>query len=101
MDKMAIRTIHIHFNLEGFVSLAKLLMSILTVINDVIKSNMFHMIVWYDLYVYTPLQIHLSPYIERIPRNVHIGDKMFTVFNANIVTYSRTLLIIPIAWCLK
>ncbi len=51
--------------------------------------------------MYTPLQIHLSPYMERIPRSIQIGGKMVTVFNANIVTYSRTLLIIPIAWCLK
>jgi hypothetical protein len=36
-----------------------------------------------------------------IPRFIRIGDKNLTVFNANIVTYSRTLLIIPIAWCLK
>jgi hypothetical protein len=51
--------------------------------------------------MYTPLQIHLSPYMARVPRTIHIGDKDITVFNANIVTYSRTLLIIPIAWCLK
>jgi hypothetical protein len=51
--------------------------------------------------MYTPLQIHLSPYMACIPRSIRIGDKNLTVFNANIVTYSRTLLIIPIAWCLK
>ena len=39
--------------------------------------------------------------MARIPRFVRLGDQVFTVFNANIVTYSRTLLIIPIAWCLK
>ncbi|CAF2951845.1 unnamed protein product [Rotaria sp. Silwood2] len=59
------------------------------------------MVLWYDLYMYTPLQVHLSPYMARIPRFIRIGDKTITVFNANIVTYSRTLLIIPIAWCLK
>ncbi len=36
-----------------------------------------------------------------VPRTIRIGDKDVTVFTANIVTYSRTLLIIPIAWCLK
>ncbi|CAF0863284.1 unnamed protein product [Adineta steineri] len=51
--------------------------------------------------MYTPLQYHLSPYMARIPRCVRIGNKTVTVFNANIVTYSRTLLIIPIAWLLK
>jgi hypothetical protein len=39
--------------------------------------------------------------MARIPRCIQIGDKSLTVFNANIVTYSRTFLIIPIAWCLK
>ncbi|CAF0932143.1 unnamed protein product [Adineta steineri] len=59
------------------------------------------MVLWYDLYMYTPLQNYLSPYIACIPRIIRIGDKSITIFNANIVTYSRTLLIIPIAWCLK
>lgn len=51
--------------------------------------------------MYTPLQIHLSPSMARIPRFIQIRNKTVTVFNANIVTYSRTLLIVPIAWCLK
>jgi hypothetical protein len=51
--------------------------------------------------MYTPLQIHLSPYMARIPRFIQMRNQTVTVFNANIVTYSRTLLIIPIAWCLK
>ncbi len=51
--------------------------------------------------MYTPLQIHLSPYMALVPRTIRIGDKDVTIFTANIVTYSRTLLIIPIAWCLK
>ena len=55
----------------------------------------------YDLYVYTPLQIHLSPLIARIPRFISFGNQTVTIFNANIVTYSRTLLIIPISWLLK
>lgn len=64
-------------------------------------SSIAHQVHWYDLYMYTPLQIHLSPSMARIPRFVRLGDQVVTVFNANIVTYSRTLLIIPIAWCLK
>ncbi|CAF0755947.1 unnamed protein product [Didymodactylos carnosus] len=56
---------------------------------------------WYNVYMYTPLQIHLPPYIAKIPRFAHLGTNSITVFNANIVTYSRTLLIIPIAWLLK
>lgn len=51
--------------------------------------------------MYTPLQYHLSPHMARIPRFIRIRDQTVTVFNANIVTYSRTLLIMPIAWCLK
>ena len=51
--------------------------------------------------MYTPLQIYLSPYMSRIPRFIEIGDTKLTVFNANLVTYCRTLIIIPIAWSLK
>ncbi|CAF4364740.1 unnamed protein product [Didymodactylos carnosus] len=36
-----------------------------------------------------------------MPRFVHTITNSITEFNANIVTYSRTLLIIPIAWLLK
>ena len=56
---------------------------------------------WYDLYCYSPLQKHLSPVMARIPRCIRVQDRTITVFNANIVTYSRTLLIVPIAWALK
>ncbi|CAF3508005.1 unnamed protein product [Rotaria sp. Silwood1] len=90
-----------HFDFDDLLSLVQLLVTPLTVISHAIEYVMFQMVLWYDLYIYTPLQIHLSPYMARIPRFIRIGDKTVTVFNANIVTYSRTLLIIPIAWCLK
>ena len=51
--------------------------------------------------MYTPLQIHLSPSMARIPRFIQIQNKTITVFTANLITYARTLLIVPIAWCLK
>ncbi|CAF0772270.1 unnamed protein product [Rotaria sordida] len=89
------------FNFHGLLSLVQFLVTPLTVISHAIEFVMFQMVLWYDRYMYTPLQIHLSPYMARIPRFIRIGDKTVTVFNANIVTYSRTLLIIPIAWCIK
>ncbi|CAF1157633.1 unnamed protein product [Adineta ricciae] len=88
-------------NFKWLLIIAKCLLSLLTIASHGIESVMFRMVQWYDLYMYTPLQIHLSPYMARIPRFVQIADRTITIFNANIVTYSRTLLIIPIAWCLK
>ncbi|UJR13267.1 hypothetical protein I4U23_000287 [Adineta vaga] len=88
-------------NFKWLLIVAQFLLSLLTIVSHGIESVMFRMVQWYDLYMYTPLQIHLSPYMARIPRFIQIADKTITVFNANIVTYSRTLLIIPIAWCLK
>lgn len=55
----------------------------------------------YDLYVYSPLQACLKPVVRQIPRDVHILDTKMPVFTANIVTISRTFLVVPIAWCLK
>ena len=56
----------------------------------------------YDNYVYSPLQKFLSPIVELIPRQIDLGnDFTIPIFTANIVTFSRTLLIVPIAWCLK
>ncbi|CAF0851603.1 unnamed protein product [Adineta steineri] len=89
-----------HFNFSWLFLLTQII-SLVSFINHAIESIMFLMIEWYDLYMYTPLQVHLSPYVARIPRFIRINNKSVTVFNANIVTYSRTLLIIPIAWCLK
>ncbi|CAF2046281.1 unnamed protein product [Rotaria magnacalcarata] len=98
---MSVQMKSIQFNFHGLLTLVQILVSPLVSISHAIEFFMFQMVVWYDLYVYTPLQIHLSPCMARIPRFIRIGDQCITVFNANIVTYSRTLLIMPIAWCLK
>ncbi|CAF1589224.1 unnamed protein product [Adineta ricciae] len=98
---MTIGTSNIHFRFQGLLSVIQWFINLLTTISRVTTSIMFHLVIWYDLYMYTPLQAYLSPYVTRIPRVIRIGNKSFTVFNANIVTYSRTVLIIPIAWCLK
>lgn len=55
----------------------------------------------YDQFLYTPLQTSLLPVVCKIPRTVILRNKTYTVFTANIVSYSRTLLVIPIAVCLK
>lgn len=55
----------------------------------------------YDQFLYTPLQTSLLPVVCKIPRTVVLRNKTYTVFTANIVSYSRTLLVIPIAVCLK
>jgi len=62
---------------------------------------LFLMVQWYDQYIYTPVQVVSTPFVEKIPRSITIYGTEYTVFSANIVTYSRTLLIIPIAICLK
>eukprot|EP00128_Syssomonas_multiformis_P015188 Colp12_sorted_trinity150504_noHs@1837 len=51
----------------------------------------------YDKHVYTPLQVHCSPLVQKIPRSVNGVD----VFTANIVTYARTGLFIPIGFLLR
>ena len=55
----------------------------------------------YDKMVYTPLQTSLLPVVSQIPRTATWRNRTYTVFTANIVSYSRTLLVIPIAVCLK
>lgn len=55
----------------------------------------------YDQFLYTPLQTSLLPVVCKIPRTVVFSNKTYTVFTANIVSYSRTILVIPIAICLK
>ena len=56
----------------------------------------------YDNYVYSPLQKCLSPIVALIPRQIDFGNNfILPIFTANIVTFSRTFLIVPIAWCLK
>ena len=57
----------------------------------------------YDDYVYSPLQVSLSPIVKIIPRYIYLNDgkQRIPIFTANIVTLSRTFLVIPIAWSLK
>jgi len=62
---------------------------------------LYFMVVCYDKYVYTPIQWVTTPVVEKIPRHVTIRGTELTVFNANIVTLSRTLLALPITICLK
>lgn len=55
----------------------------------------------YDQLLYTPLQTSLTPVVCKIPRTLVVGNKTYTIFTANIVSYTRTILVIPIAVCLK
>lgn len=67
-----------------------------------IEKVLFLMMNVYDDYVYTPLQMLLSPIVKQIPRYVYLqDDKKIPIFTANLVTLSRTFLVIPIAWFLK
>lgn len=67
-----------------------------------VENFLFNLMEGYDNYVYSPLQKFLSPIVELIPRQIDLGnDFTIPIFTANIVTFSRTLLIVPIAWCLK
>ncbi|CAF1273571.1 unnamed protein product [Adineta ricciae] len=68
---MTIGTSNIHFRFQGLLSVIQWFINLLITVSRVTTSIMFHLVI------------------------------CFTVFNANVVTYSRTLLIIPIAWCLK
>lgn len=56
----------------------------------------------YDNYVYSPLQKALSPIVEIVPRYMYISsNQKIPIFTANIVTLSRTFLVVPIAWFIK
>ncbi|CAH1258515.1 PCYT2 [Branchiostoma lanceolatum] len=55
----------------------------------------------YDVSMYKPIQTITAPVVRLIPRTLNIGGKKRVVFSANIVTWSRTILVIPIAVCLK
>lgn len=68
---------------------------------QVIENVLFGLINLYDAYCYSPLQTTLSPVVARVPRTVHLWGHEVNVFTANIVSWSRTILVIPIAWCLK
>ena len=55
----------------------------------------------YERYVYNPLQRYLSPVIVCIPRCIMLSGHSVTIFTANGVTLARTILIVPVALCLK
>lgn len=86
------------------------LASIVLILDPHTMLNIFDYIIYlyiqfqmdlYDQFLYTPLQTSLLPVVCKIPRTVVLRNKTYTVFTANIVSYSRTLLVIPIAVCLK
>ncbi|XP_061188634.1 uncharacterized protein LOC133196791 [Saccostrea echinata] len=66
-----------------------------------IEFFLFRLMDLYDKLLYSPLQTSLLPVVSKIPRTLVIGNKTYTVFTANIVSYTRTFLVIPIAICLK
>ncbi|KAL4235229.1 hypothetical protein ACF0H5_006867 [Mactra antiquata] len=66
-----------------------------------IEQFLFVLIDLYDVYCYSPLQTFLSPLVAKVPRTIQLRDRTLTIFNANIVSWTRTILVIPIAWCLK
>ncbi|KAH3770174.1 uncharacterized protein LOC127844441 isoform X2 [Dreissena polymorpha] len=68
---------------------------------SVIEKFLFVLINWYDAYCYSPLQTTLSPLVARIPRAIEVKGHKVNVFTANIASWTRTFLVIPIAWCLK
>ena len=69
---------------------------------QMIEKFLYFLMSGYDNYVYTPLQKVLSPIVKLIPRYIQLSqDVKLPIFTANIVTLSRTFLVIPIAWCLK
>ncbi|XP_078668722.1 uncharacterized protein LOC144910034 [Branchiostoma floridae x Branchiostoma belcheri] len=55
----------------------------------------------YDVGMYRPIQTITAPVVRLIPRTLTIGGKKRVVFSANIVTWSRTILVIPVVVCLK
>lgn len=66
-----------------------------------LEPLLFLLVDGYDKYVYNPLQEWLSPLVQRVPREVTVGEVKVTVFTANIVSWARTVLVIPIAFCLR
>ncbi|XP_067651084.1 uncharacterized protein [Haliotis asinina] len=81
--------------------ISRAILSPLEVVTHFIESLLFVLVERYDTYVYTPLQTTLSPAVERVPRSVHVKGQDYVVFSANIVSWARTFLVIPIAACLK
>ncbi|KAL5020983.1 hypothetical protein ScPMuIL_000138 [Solemya velum] len=66
-----------------------------------VEKLLFIFVSLYDDYVYSPLQAVLSPLVANVPRKVSVNSRTYTVFTANIVSWARTTLVIPIACCLK
>ncbi|XP_059173639.1 uncharacterized protein LOC131954125 [Physella acuta] len=84
--------------MAGLVQLVTLPLVLLV---GLIESGLFVLVRWYDAYMYSPLQTALWPVVARLPRSVSIDGHKVDVFTANIVSWSRTLLVIPIAFTLK
>ncbi|CAL1537775.1 unnamed protein product [Lymnaea stagnalis] len=66
-----------------------------------IEAVMFILVRWYDAYLYSPLQTVLWPVVEKVPRSISVDGRTVNVFTANIVSWSRTALVVPIAFTLK
>ncbi|XP_071173170.1 uncharacterized protein [Mytilus edulis] len=77
------------------------ILAVLGFCSRIVESILFVMIDWYDKYVYSPLQTMLLPIVSCIPRFLSIRGQEYTIFSANIVSWTRTALVIPIACCLK
>ncbi|KAK3725567.1 hypothetical protein RRG08_042986 [Elysia crispata] len=73
----------------------------LTYFMQLIESCLFTLVRWYDEYMYSPLQTALWPVVAALPRSLTVDGRTFDVFTANIVSWARTLLVIPIALYLK
>ncbi|XP_064598870.1 uncharacterized protein LOC135465558 [Liolophura sinensis] len=67
----------------------------------IIESIFLRLVVWYDDYIYSPLQRLISPVVARIPRHVAFENSKYTIFTANIVSCTRTSLTVPIVWLVK
>ncbi|XP_013385612.1 uncharacterized protein LOC106155363 [Lingula anatina] len=66
-----------------------------------LEKQLFVLVKWYDIYIYTPIERFTSPVVSRIPRYITFGEHQYVVFSANIVSWVRTLLVVPIAIYLK
>jgi phosphatidylglycerophosphate synthase len=67
----------------------------------IVDTLLFFLMNVYDKLVYGPLQKYLSPLVVHIPRDVTLGGRKMIFLTANRVTLGRTVLVIPIAICLK
>ncbi|KAK7114779.1 uncharacterized protein [Littorina saxatilis] len=88
-------------NLSILWSILGMVMYLAGLLVKCVEPLLFMLVDGYDKYVYNPLQASLSPLVQRVPREVMVGERKVTVFTANIVSWARTVLVIPIACCLK